>query len=165
MPKPKNKEELIQAANEEYQRLNNLIDSFGPNERHAPFSLQSLNKNIRDVVAHIFHWQLLFFTWYEKGMKGQKPSMPAEGYTWRTVPDLNKTIWAQYNEVELSTIRNNLESSHEQIMALIRTHSDEELFQKKKYKWTGSTSLGAYLISATSSHYFWGRTLIYKGMK
>jgi hypothetical protein len=32
----------------------------------------------------------------------------------------------------------------------------EELFTKKKYQWTGTTSLGAYLVSATSSHYDWG---------
>ncbi|MDR1911573.1 MAG: ClbS/DfsB family four-helix bundle protein, partial [Helicobacteraceae bacterium] len=32
----------------------------------------------------------------------------------------------------------------------------DELFTKNKYEWTGTTSLGSYLISATSSHYDWG---------
>jgi hypothetical protein len=41
-------------------------------------------------------------------------------------------------------------------MALIEKHTDEELFTKQKYKWTGTTSLGSYLVSATSSHYDWG---------
>jgi hypothetical protein len=41
-------------------------------------------------------------------------------------------------------------------MALIEKHTDDELFTKKKYPWTGTTSLGAFLISATSSHYDWG---------
>lgn len=40
-------------------------------------------------------------------------------------------------------------------MGLVRKHTDEELFTKKKQGWTGTTSLGAYLISATSSHYDW----------
>jgi hypothetical protein len=40
-------------------------------------------------------------------------------------------------------------------MDLIQKHSDEELFTKKRYAWTGTTSLGAYMISATSSHYDW----------
>ena len=30
------------------------------------------------------------------------------------------------------------------------------LQRKKKYEWTGTTSLGSYFISATSSHYDWG---------
>ena len=38
---------------------------------------------------------------------------------------------------------------------IIGKHSDEELFTKKKYQWTGTTSLGAYLIGSTSSHYDW----------
>ena len=37
--------------------------------------------------------------------------------------------------------------------------------EKKKYKWTGSTSLGAYLVSATSSHYDWAYKLIKKCLK
>ena len=32
--------------------------------------------------------------------------------------------------------------SHQKMMALISGHTDEELFTKKRYKWTGSTSLG-----------------------
>ena len=42
---------------------------------------------------------------------------------------------------------------------------DDELFEKKRYKWTGSTSLGAYLVSATSSHYDWAFKLIKKCLK
>ncbi|GAA4627923.1 hypothetical protein BKA21_003401 [Cellulomonas oligotrophica] len=38
---------------------------------------------------------------------------------------------------------------------LIRRYSDEELFTKRRYPWTGTTSLGDYLVSATASHYAW----------
>jgi hypothetical protein len=40
-------------------------------------------------------------------------------------------------------------------MELAAGHTDAELFTKRRYVWTGSTSLGAYLVSATSSHYAW----------
>lgn len=40
-------------------------------------------------------------------------------------------------------------------MVLIAGHSEEELFTKKYYKWTNTTSLGAIFISSTSSHYDW----------
>jgi hypothetical protein len=46
--------------------------------------------------------------------------------------------------------------SHKDVMALIEKHNDDELFTKKKYQWTGTTSLGSYFISSTSSHYDWG---------
>lgn len=55
--------------------------------------------------------------------------------------------------------------SFEKVFPIIEKHTDEELFTKKKYKWTGSTSLGSYLISATSSHYDWALKLMKKGLK
>jgi hypothetical protein len=48
-----------------------------------------------------------------------------------------------------------LRKSHKTMMKIIESHTDEELFTKKKYGWTGTTSLGAFLVSATSSHYDW----------
>jgi hypothetical protein len=50
-------------------------------------------------------------------------------------------------------------------MALIEAHGDEELFTKKRYAWTGSTSLGAYLVSATSSHYDWATKKLRKAKR
>ncbi|MDR1033746.1 MAG: ClbS/DfsB family four-helix bundle protein [Bifidobacteriaceae bacterium] len=50
-------------------------------------------------------------------------------------------------------------------MSIIQKHTDDELFTKKHYKWTGTTSLAAYLISATSSHYDWGWKCVRKAGK
>lgn len=119
-----------------------------------------MNRNVRDILAHLYHWHLLFFGWYEVGMKGDKPAIPAEGYTWKTTPELNKWINEKYSNEKLSVIRKLLFDSHTKITELIESHSNEELFEKKRYKWTGSTSLGAYLISTTSSHYDWAFKLI-----
>ena len=57
------------------------------------------------------------------------------------------------------------QKSFEKVFSIIEKHTDEELFTKKKYKWTGSTSLGSYLISATSSHYDWALKLMKKELK
>lgn len=57
-----------------------------------------------------------------------------------------------------------LSQSFDDLQKIIQQHTDRELFEKKKYKWTGTTSLGAYLVSATSSHYDWVLKLIKKAM-
>ena len=88
-------------------------------------------------------------------MSGQKPAIPAEDVTWQTLPKLNHRIYDQYKGTELGVSIELLMKSHKEIKRLIMKHSDEELFEKKRYPWTGTTSLGAYLISATSSHYDW----------
>jgi hypothetical protein len=98
-------------------------------------------------------------------MMGAKPDIPAEGYTWKTTPALNKLIWEKYRETDLGEIRKMLQDSFEKIRKVIENHSNEEFFEKKRYKWKGATSLGSYLVSATSSHYDWALKFIKRGMK
>ncbi|KKK48772.1 hypothetical protein LCGC14_3141780, partial [marine sediment metagenome] len=73
-----------------------------------------------------------------------------------------REIWRKYKDVSLEEAQKMLQNSSNSVREIIRNHSEEALFTKKKYKWTGSTSLGSYLISATSSHYDWGYKLIKK---
>lgn len=98
-------------------------------------------------------------------MAGKKPDIPELGYTWRTVPELNRQIWICYKDADIEYLRKELEKSHIAVVKLIEAHTDKELFEKKLFSWTGSTSLGAYFISATSSHYDWAIKLIKKCMK
>ena len=48
-----------------------------------------------------------------------------------------------------------LEQSHEEVLELMEGFSNDQLFTKGFYKWTGGTSLGSYFVSSTSSHYDW----------
>jgi hypothetical protein len=153
MPRPKSKEELLELSQKNYTRLNDFVDSFSPEEQTAEFPEGTMNRNIRDVLAHLHHWHLMMLEWYEIGMKGEKPEMPAEGYTWKTVPELNRAIWEKYKNTDLQIIREKLQISYLQIQEVIQSHTNKELFEKKYFRWTGSTSLGSYLVSATSSHY------------
>ena len=86
--------------------------------------------------------------------------MPADGHTWKTTSALNQDIWESFQATDLATVREDLDASHMRLGALIRSHDDEELFEKRRYAWTGSTALGSYLISATSSHYGWAIKLL-----
>ncbi len=160
MPKPTTKTELLVASQANFYKLNALVDSFSEEEKNADFPDGTLNRNIRDVLAHLHHWHLLFLGWYATGMKGEKPKMPARGFTWNQTPSLNKRIREKYRSVELPEVRNRLSQSFEDLQHIIERHSEEELFEKKRYAWTGSTSLAAYLIANTSSHYDWAYKLI-----
>jgi len=165
MPRPKSKDELLQLSQSNYGKLDELVSSYSKEELKKEFPPGTLNRNIRDVLAHLHHWHLLMLDWYTIGMKGGKPEMPAKGYTWKTLPDFNQKVWEQYSNVDLNKIRKELEGSFRKVQEIIKAHSDKELFEKKRYKWTGTTSLGAYLISNTSSHYDWAIKLIRKSMK
>jgi len=163
MPRPKSKDELLSLSQANYKKLISYVDGLSREAQQKEFKSGTLNRNIRDVLAHLHHWHLMMLNWYEVGMRGEKPDMPAKGYTWKTMPDLNILIWEKYQDTSFASAKTLLDESYKQVQAVIKAHSDEELFTKKKYKWTGSTSLGQYLISNTSSHYAWGFKLIKRG--
>ena len=47
------------------------------------------------------------------------------------------------------------QQSHNKVMKLAETFSNEELFSKGVYKWVGGSTLGSYFVSVTASHYDW----------
>ncbi|MBD80688.1 MAG: hypothetical protein CL840_17370 [Crocinitomicaceae bacterium] len=165
MSRPKTKNELLKLSQKNFKKLNQLIESFTPDEQQAEFPEGTMNRNIRDILCHLHHWHLMMAEWYTIGMSGEKPEMPAKGYTWKTTPELNRKIWEDYCSIGLSEAKKLVDQSYRSVQDIINAHSNEELFEKKRYKWTGTTSLGAYLISATSSHYDWAYKLIKKAKK
>ena len=159
MPRPTNKKTLIELTETNSNKLLELIEEL-PNEfKTKTFKNNELNdrdKTIADVICHLHEWHLMMETWYKVGMSGKKPAIPAEGYTFQTLPKLNQKIWEKYKGTELKKSITMFKKSYKDVMALIEKHNDDELFTKKKFQWTGTTSLGSYFISATSSHYDWG---------
>jgi hypothetical protein len=165
MPRPKTKEELVHLSNHNFLLLTEYVKSLPGKDKNRSFPKGMLNRNIRDILAHLHHWHLLFIHWYEVGMKGGKAAMPAEGYTWKTCAELNNWIQKKYSRKELSQVIKLLNKSHLKVQKIIESHTNEELFTKKLYKWTGSTSLGSYLVGSTSSHYDWGLKIMKKALK
>lgn len=153
MPRPKTKLDLLDLSEENFNKLFEYIENLNNEEQERAFPEGSLNRNIRDLLTHLHHWHLMILEWYAIGMSGQKPSMPAEGYTWKDLPALNLWINKKYKDYTLPKAKSLVNQSYNDVRKLIEQHSDQELFTKKRYKWTGTTSLAANLISATSSHY------------
>jgi len=146
MARPKSKQELISLSNNNFKKLKELVIHSSDTNKELVFPEGMMNRNVRDVLAHLHHWHLLLLEW-------------------KTTPALNRQIWKDYQTVTLENIQQELNDSFENIQHIMHQHSDEELFEKKRYSWTGSTSLGSYLVSVSSSHYDWAFKLIKKAMK
>lgn len=155
MPRPTTRDDLLEASAAGYARLIGLVASLTPEQAEADFPFEDRDRNVRDVLAHLHEWHLMLLGWYRAGLDGDKPAIPAEGYSWQTLPALNRTIQQKYREVPLAAVQGLLDASHAEVQGLIAAQSDPELFEKRRYRWTGTTSLGAYLVSSTSSHYDW----------
>ena len=165
MARPGSKSDLLVQAKENYEKLIDFVDGLSEEELEQDFPEGTLNINSKDVLARLHSWHLLLLDWYTIGMSGEEPDMPAKGYTWRMLPELNGQIQQRYSKVGMDDIKGLLRISYKTVYKIIEAHTDEDLFTKKKYHWTGSTSLAAYVISATCSHYDWGYNLIKGALK
>jgi hypothetical protein len=155
MSRPTTKTDLVIAANEQFGKLWKLIDSMTDAQQNAQFSFEERDKNVRDVLVHLYEWHQLLLNWVNTNRKGeQKPFLP-EPYNWKTYPAMNVEFWKKHQNTAYDDSKKRLKESHEKVIAMIETFSNDELFVKKHFTWTGTTSLGSYCVSATSSHYDW----------
>ena len=165
MPRPTTKTELLAAADGQFDKLWKLIDSMSEEQQHAAFVFEDRDKNVRDVLVHLYEWHQLLLIWVAANKAGDpKPFLP-EPYNWKTYPEMNVGFWQKHQQTPYEKSRDMLAASHADVIKLIETFSDEELFTKKHFDWTGTTSLGSYGVSATSSHYDWAMKKIKRQIK
>lgn len=165
MPRPTTKAALLQAAEENYQKLWQHIDSMPEQARQTAFDFSAddnktaqhwhRDKNIRDILIHLYEWHQLLLNWINANMAGKPAHFFPAPYTWKTYGDLNIEFWHMHQSTAYDEAKKRLETSHQAVLAKIRTCSNEALFSKHYFDWTGTTTLGSYCISATSSHYDW----------
>jgi hypothetical protein len=155
MARPTTKQELIAAANSGFGKLWKLIDSLPEEKQNATFAFEDRDRNIRDVLAHLYEWHQLLLKWIHSNHAGNRANFLPEPYNWKTYPQMNVGFWEKHQATPLAGAKTALKASHSEVMQLITSFSGEELFTKKYFPWTGTTHLGSYCISATSSHYDW----------
>ena len=175
MARPVTKTELIKAANEQFKKMQELINAMTNEKQNMTFNFSddfnkseahwARDKNLRDVLIHLYEWHQLLLIWVIANRDGQAASFLPEPYTWKTYGEMNVEFWKKHQATLYENAKRMLEDSHENVLTLIEQFSDEELFEKKHFSWTGTTSLGSYCISATASHYDWAIKKIKLHMK
>lgn len=164
MARPTNKNELLTTANMQFDKLQNLIDSISEEQQGTDFCFEisekdkeahwTRDKNIRDILVHLYEWHQLLINWVNANQNSNDivPFLPVP-YTWKSYGGMNVGFWEKHQATSLEKSKEIFAQSHKEVITLIESFSDEELFTKAYFKWSGTTSVGAYCISATSSHY------------
>ena len=165
--RPKSKEELLILAAENYEKLQQLIDSIPEEQREATFDFEEVflekkkeahwrrDQTIKDVLIHLYEWHCLLLKWVTDNQMGEAVPFLPEPYNWRTTAEMNRAFTKKHQSTTLQQATDWLNESHEEVMLLAKNFDDDQLFQKKQYSWVGNTTLGGYFVSATSSHYDW----------
>lgn len=159
------KNDLLSSAKINYEKLNDIIDSMSEKALRTTFDFSgdtnkkeahwNRDKNLRDVLIHLYEWHQLILNWTSSNLKGEeKPFLP-EPYNWKTYGEMNIEFYKKHQNTSLENAKDMLIKSHQNVLKLIDNFSEEELFVKGKFKWVGGSTLGSYFVSVTASHYDW----------
>lgn len=130
MSRPATKTDLIQAAEEQFDKMWKLVDSMTPEERNAEFHFGEnvkmkeahwqRDRNIRDILVHLYEWHQLLLNWEENNKKGlAMPFIPAP-YNWKTYGQMNVEFWKKHQDTSYEEAREMLLDSHRKVMELIK---------------------------------------------
>ncbi|HET8669740.1 MAG TPA: ClbS/DfsB family four-helix bundle protein [Candidatus Saccharimonadales bacterium] len=53
--------------------------------------------SVKDILGHLIEWQHMNLDWHAAGLRGERPAMPAPGYTLRELPRLNQAIYRKHH--------------------------------------------------------------------
>jgi len=175
MARPTTKKDLVIVANEQYDKLWGIINSMNDEDQRKDFTFDKeiagneahwkRDNNVRDVLIHLYEWHQLLLNWVASNQKGVSATFLPSPYNWKTYGDMNIGFWEKHQNTSYEKAVENLKESHQKVMALIETFSNEELFSKNHIDWTGTSTLGSYCVSATSSHYDWAMKKLKKHLK
>lgn len=164
MARPTTKADLLAAANENYEKMQEMIAGMTEKELNTPFDFSNSakkeahwkrDKNLRDVLTHLYEWHQLLLTWVAANQRGDNWPFLPRPYNWKTYGDMNMMFWKKHQDTTLDEAKTMLQKSHAGVMALAETFSDEELFSRGVFPWVGGSTLGGYFVSNLSSHYDW----------
>lgn len=165
MARAKTKVELISQAEDNFSKLWSFIEAMPEVALNTDFDFSadpkkkekhwSRDRNLRDVLIHLYEWHQLLIKWIDANLAGKKAHFLPEPYNWKTYGEMNLAFWEKHQTTALSQAQTLVKESHAAALARVKQFTDEALFTKQFFNWTGTTTLGSYCVSAMPSHYDW----------
>ena len=128
MSRPTTRAELLERADTEFQALMEAAEAVEPERRLGPSDYP--RGSVKDMLAHLDAWHRMLLEWERVGRTGEVAEMPAPGFTWKTTPELNMVIHERHVDDSWDEVVANLLESHAQVVEVIASYRDDELFEK-----------------------------------
>lgn len=151
MPIPTNKDELLKAIREDYRKLKTelLGVPVGLSDRkELEGDAQNTMMSVHDLVGYLLGWGELVLKWNDRKMWGLPVDFPETGFKWNELGRLAQKFYADYANDDFSSLLSRLDATVQQLLALVETKTDEELYG---VPWHDKWPLGRLIQLNTSS--------------
>jgi hypothetical protein len=144
---------LLERIGGERRRLEVTLSGLSPEQMELPGVIGRWSA--KDILAHLAAWETLFCGWYQAGLRGETPEMPAPGFTWREMDALNEQIYQQQRARSLAEVQAWFDASHHDFLAQVAAIPEEALFSRPRSAWQGKYRLVTYVLANSAQHYHW----------
>lgn len=162
MANPKTKQELLAAMTDGYAKLKEQIAKMSQDEMSAPFDFAAdpkkcgvrwqYDKCLRDLLIHLYEWQVLMREFVQNIRGGHQRDYLPDEYR-KNYHEMDKMLVEKHQQTSLEEASRLLDGTHDEMLRLAESFTEEELFTKGFYKCTYTTTMAAYFVSVTSSPY------------
>ncbi|MEA9393602.1 ClbS/DfsB family four-helix bundle protein [Acerihabitans sp. TG2] len=150
---PQTKSELLLAIDKNHNKLSGYLASIPPEsasdesmEGHAKGSVMS----VCNLVAYLLGWNKLVIKWITLDAAGKPVDFPETGYKWNQLGLLAQKFYRDYSDLDLCSLRSQLQDAKNEIVESIKKRSDDDLYGKA---WYGKWTMGRMISFNTSSPY------------
>jgi len=153
MPIPKSKKELLEDIEHNFNRLLSEYESI-PSSLNKERTLEGHRKNtlmsIHDLMAYQVGWHETVLNWHEVEKLGLRIDFPAPNFKWNELGELAQKFYTDYESSSYIELLELLKKTKSDIINLVSSHSDDELYGLKWYK---NYTRGRMIQFNTSSPY------------
>ena len=162
MPIPKTRKELTELVTTSFAKLRTELDDGGS----ALAELPCVDDwSVRELLAVRAWWTERVVDWIEAGRRGEIPTTPAEGYSWKETPRLNADLVQAVRNRSYRTIRARLEHGVARVLTTIDGLDDDELLEVGVFDWAGKWPISRWISLNTARQYTTARTFIRQALR
>lgn len=150
---PQSRQELIDAIQTSYQKLNNELVTIPVGlvqEASMDGHAQGTMMSVHNLLSYLVGWGQLVLKWQGRMEQGLPVDFPETGYRWNDLGRLAQHFYQQYAGIPYPELQGMLSATVDQIMAVVTTQTDEALYGKPWYK---HYTLGRMIQLNTASPY------------
>ena len=162
MANPTTKQELLASMTDGYAKLCEQISKLNDEQAAASFDFAADPKKcgvrwqydrcLRDMLTHLYEWQVLMRDFVQNIRDGHPRDYLPDEYR-HNYHEMDKMLVEKHHATPLEEAKRLLGQTHEEMLRLAGSFTEEELFTKGYYKNTYTTTMAAYFISVTTSPY------------
>ncbi len=141
MAVPQSKEQLLAAMEKSWLALRKKLMRIPDNLAFEPLMeghASGTQMSAASLVSYLIGWGEQVLLWHRQEAAGEEIDFPARGFKWNELGKLAQKFYADYDDIRSwQQLCEMLEHNHQQLLALIASFSDTELYHQAWYgKWT-----------------------------